>query len=337
MPITINDVAKAAGVSKSTVSRVVNNIPVVDMDTKRRVLEVIKELGYSPNDIARGLATKRTGTIGLIINDITNPFFPELARGVEDVMRAYNRNVFLCNTDGRPEREASYIQLLFQKRVDGIIFASVRIGTTDLSALAKRNMPFVLAGRELSGHDADLVIVDNVLGGYQATRHLLDLGHTRIAFIAGTQGVSASIDREKGYLKAMAEAGLAADQCQIEAGDFKQEGGYAAAKRLLQTEKVPTAIFAANDLMAIGALEAIFEAGLRVPEDISLVGFDDIPPASLHLVQLTTVAQPKYDIGAIAARLLLEKIESPQAQREPQRIILPPKLQIRKTSGFAPQ
>lgn len=339
--------ARQAQVSKSTVSRVLNNLPVVNAETRRRVLEAMKELSYTPNAMARGLSIKRSRTIGLVLSDITNPFLTEVARGVEDIMNGYSYNVILCNTDGRVEKEAAYTRLLLEKRVDGIIYTSVKIEATDLSELRRYGIPFVLAGRALPNFDSDLVIVDDELGGFQATQHLLELGHRRIGYIRGTPGASATEDRQKGYERALTQAEVEVDPDLIVEGDFKQEGGYKAAKTLLSLPERPTAIFAANDFMAIGALEALYEANLRVPEDIALVGFDDISFARLHTIQLTTVAQPKYELGAIAARLLLGRIEGDietnpaqddamhdkPYQQPYQHIILPPRLQIRKTCG----
>ncbi|HHY46093.1 MAG TPA: LacI family transcriptional regulator [Firmicutes bacterium] len=334
MPVTIKDVARRSGVSKATVSRVLNNIPVVREDTRRAVLEATRALGYTPDALARGLTTKKTRTVALVVSDIRNPFFPEVARGVEDLLNNYNYNVMLCNTDGRPEKEEAYIRLLLEKRVDGIIFASVKMGASDLSRLQKRGLPFVLAGRTLPGADADVVVVDSVLGGYQATMHLLQLGHTRIGYVSGPAGVSASVDRHRGYEQALRHNGLDPSPELVAVGDFTQEGGYAGASRLLSLEKPPTAIFCANDIMAIGALEAIYERGLKVPEDVAIVGFDDIPFARLRNIQLTTVMYPKYDLGAIAARMLIERIENPAPDRLAKQVILPPRLIIRRTCGF---
>jgi len=330
---TIRDVARLAGVSKSTVSRVLNGDPNVAEETRNAVVAAIKEIRYTPNALARGLNTRKTGTIGLIISDITNPFHAEVARGVEDLASDFDSNVILCNTDGRPKKEAAYIDLLVEKRVDGIIFTSVKTDESDMTNLRSRRIPFVFAGRTLPDVAADSVVVDNILGGFQAANHLLRLGHQRIAYLAGPSHVSASMDRHEGYCQALRRAGIEPDPQLVIEGDFKQEGGYRAMSALLDRSLGITAVFAANDYMAMGALEAIYERGLRVPEDIAVVGFDDIPFARLHLVQLTTVAQPKYDIGAIAARMLFERIDG-KAQDEPsRRVVLPPRLVIRRTCG----
>ena len=330
---TIRDVARVAGVSKSTVSRVLNADPNVAEETRSAVFAAIKEIGYSRNALARGLNTRKTGTIGLIISDITNPFHAEVARGVEDLASDFDSNVILCNTDGRPKKEAAYIDLLVEKRVDGIIFTSVKAGESDMTVLRSKQIPFVFAGRTLPDVEADSVVVDNVLGGFQAATHLVRLGHQRIAYLAGPSHVSASMDRYEGYCQALRRAGIEPDPELVAEGDFKQEGGYRAMSALLDRALGVTAVFAANDYMAMGALEAIYERGLRVPEDIAVVGFDDIPFARLHLVQLTTVAQPKYDIGAIAARMLFERIDGKVGDEPARRVVLPPRLVVRRTCG----
>ncbi|MCR4401595.1 MAG: LacI family transcriptional regulator [Firmicutes bacterium] len=331
---TIRDVARVAGVSKSTVSRVLNADPNVAEETRCAVFAAIKEIGYTRNALARGLNTRRTGTIGLIMSDITNPFHAEVARGVEDLASDFDSNVILCNTDGRPKKEAAYIDLLVEKRVDGIIFTSVKAGESDMSNLRSKRIPFVFAGRTLPDVEADSVVVDNVLGGFQAATHLVRLGHQRVAYLAGPSHVSASADRYEGYCQALRRAGVELDPQLVVEGDFKQEGGYRAMSTLLDRAPGVTAVFAANDYMAMGALEAIYERGFRVPEDIAVVGFDDIPFARLHLVQLTTVAQPKYDIGAIAARMLFERIEGKVGdEQQPRRVVLPPRLVVRRTCG----
>lgn len=330
---TIEDVAKVAGVSKSTVSRVVNNIPLVNEKTRKKVLKAIQETGYKPNALARGLTTRRTGTLGLIISDISNPFFAEVTRGVEDFASAYSYNVILCNTDERPEKERRAVDLLLSKQVDGIIFTSARMTETDLSSVIEGRIPFVFIGRVVEDVEADYVIVDDELGGFQATDHLIRLGHTRIGFIGGAADASAQIDRARGYRNALKMRGLAVDESLMINGMFKQEGGYAAAEKFLEMgEKRPTAVFAANDIMAIGAMDAFMSHGLRVPEDIAVVGFDDIPLARMKAVDLTTVSQPKYDLGIIAARMLLRRLDSKTRQGF-QHVIIPPKLVVRKSCG----
>ncbi|MGE5551846.1 MAG: LacI family DNA-binding transcriptional regulator [Bacteroidota bacterium] len=335
MPATIREVAKQAKVSTATVSRVLNGVGYVAEETRNRVLETVTRLGYRPNGIARGLSTKRTRTIGLIISDITNPFFPEIARGVEDVLSAYGYNVILCNTDRDALKEAAYIGLLVEKRVDGIIFASIRPKMIDPAELDRHGIPWVLAGLSLPGIDRDCVVVDNVLGAYQATQHLLRLGHRRIGHISGPLGESVSADRLQGFKMALANYGLSSDDLPIVEADHKQAGGYTATLKMLDCRPPVTAVFVGNDAMAIGTLEAAYDRGLQVPKDLAVVGFDDIAIASLHTIQLTTVAQPKTEIGAVATRMLLDKIERVGAEAgcTHPKVVLTPKLQVRRTCG----
>jgi len=334
----MREVARQAGVSTATVSRVLNSAEIVTEETRARVMEVIERLGYRPDGIARGLSTKKTKTIGLMISDITNPFFPEIARGVEDVLSAYGYNLILCNTDRDPGKEAAYIGLLVEKRVDGVILASLRNEKSGIVDLERNGIPWALAGLRLSGVENDFVVVDNVLGAYQATQHLLRLGHRRIGHVSGPAGERVTQDRLEGFKQALANSGLSTDDLPIVEADFRQAGGYAATLRLLEQYPSITALFVGNDAMAIGALEAAYDRRLNVPKDLAVVGFDDIPIASLHTIQLTTVAQPKFEIGAVATRMLLDKIDRVSADggQTDARIILTPSLQVRRTCGANP-
>ncbi|MGE5623691.1 MAG: LacI family DNA-binding transcriptional regulator [Methanocella sp.] len=339
MKVTISDVARRAGVSKSTVSRVMNDSPGVGEETRVLVLGAGAELGYQPSAVARSLSTGRTKVIGLVISDITNPFFPDVARGVEDVCATYDYNVILCNTDNRPGKEEAHVRVLSDKGVDGIVFTSVRMGETNLEGLRRRGIPFVLAGRTLEGCPAWTVEVDNFLGGCLATEHLIHLGHRDIAFVAGPPGVSSAEQRLAGYQQALARNQLRFDPSQVYPGDFRHASGLAAAAALCADRKPPTAVFAANDFTAVGLLEGLLNLGLNVPGDISVVGFDDIALAGYPPVNLTTVSQPRYDLGATAARLLIRLIELTHAGRREaetgvaSQIVLVPKLVVRGTTA----
>lgn len=331
---TIRDVARRARVSKSTVSRVLTGATGVSEETRSRVLAASRDLGYRPNALARTLSTGRSKVIGLVVSDITNPFFPEVARGIEDVAAMYNYSVILCNTDSQPGKEESYVRVLLEKGVDGIIFTSVRMGETNLTDLTRRGVPFVLAGRTLASHPAWSVEVDNFLGGCLATEHLIHLGHREIAFIGGPPGVSSAEARLSGYQQALARHRLELDPALLLEGDFRHQGGLAAARKLFSSGTAPTAVFAANDFMALGVLEALRELRLAVPGEVSVVGFDDIALAAP--VDLTTVAQPRYDLGAIAARQLIrlvEQDEEPPETHPPEQIVLVPKLVVRGTTA----
>ncbi len=333
--VTIRDVAKAAGVSTATVSRALNETALVTEETRRKVLEAIERLGYRPNAVARGLTTRKTKTIGLVVSDIMNPFYPEVARGVEDVLSTYGYNVILCNTDRNAERESAYINLLIEKRVEGIVFASLPADKALLIDLDRNGVPWVSAGHAIDDLDHDCVVVDNVLGACQATQHLIRVGHKRIGHITGPLHESVTAERLEGYRRAMANQGLDPDDPPAVEADYKQAGGYAAALRLLASTPPVTALFVGNDLMAIGALEAAHDRGLNVPGDLAIVGVDDIPIASLHTIQLTTVAQPKTEIGAVATRMLLDRIErvSPETARTGAKVVLAPRLIVRRTCG----
>lgn len=335
LPVTLEDVAELAQVSKATVSRVINHVPLVNKETRRRVLEAIEELGYSPNAQARSLVTRKTRTIALLTSEVTNPVHAEIARGVEDVANAHGYTMFLCNTDDRTDKESAYIDVLYQQRVEGLVFITARVNSTDalLKARAKR-LPFVLCSRILPEEDFDQVGADDYLGGTIATRHLLSLGHKRIAFVSGRAGVSGSLQRLEGYKAALSEYNIEPLPDLVLEGNADREGGYKAGRSLLRLSPRVTAVFAGNDLMAIGVMEAIHDAGLRVPEDIAVVGFDDIPMASLYSLGLTTIHYSKYELGAIAGKLLLEKLSSQRRDAPPQNIILPAKLVIRSSCGY---
>jgi LacI family transcriptional regulator len=330
--MTIRDIARLTGYSVATVSRVLNGHPHVHPQTRERILSVIERNGFQPHHAARALATSRTSILGLLMSDITNPFYPELARGVEDAAAAHGYRVILCNTDGDLQKEHAYITSLMRGHVDGLIFASARLDDSFLQHLVRHRFPLVLANRRFYGLEVDSVAVDNVLGAKRAVSHLIDHGHKRIAHITGPSYVSNAVERLRGYREAMEEAGLRVRREWIVMGDFTRRSGYARAMELLSLKPRPTAIFAENDNMAVGALGAAFELGLRVPEDVAIVGFDDIDLAGAEAIQLTTVSQHIYEMGEKAVSLLLRQIEA-GGQAEPSEVILDPTLVIRRSCG----
>jgi len=333
---TIKDVARLADVSTATVSHVINETRYVSDELRARVLEAMETLDYRPNVLAQGLRGGETHTIGLVVPDNANPFFAEVSRAVEDVGFARGYSVILCNTGDDLERERAYIDVLVAKQVDGIIFIAAGDHHEHLDELTRRSVPLVLADRDVDLTDADVVLVNNERGGYEATKHLLDLGHRWIGCIAGPSEATPSADRVEGYVRALREARVPVEDAAIETGDFRYQGGEAAAERLLGGSERPTAIFACNDLMAIGALRAVRGAGLSVPHDISVVGYDDIPLASAMSPALTTVAQPVDQLGALSTELLLSRIENGSVGTA-QRIMLETRLVIRGSSGPPPQ
>lgn len=334
MTVTIKDIAKKAGVSYATVSRALTNRPEVNEKTRRDIQKLAEEMGYKPNALARGLVTRESKTLGLIIPDITNPFFPEVARGVEEAASRSGYNVFLCNTNWDAEKERTYIEVLEEKRVDGLIVASVTDDAKTLEGFTRGGAPLVLVNRVLKDIDTHYVVIDNLKGGYMVVEHLLGLGHKRIAFIGGLRHVEATRERLQGYMLALSSGGIPVDDKLVYSGAFKKESGYQNAMKLLEVDQPPTAIFAANDILALGVIQAVQEAGLKVPDDIAVVGFDDIAFASYAEVSLTTIAQPKYIMGEMAAKILMEDIKE-GAVREKKHIVLQPSLVVRKSSGLA--
>ncbi|HSI60458.1 MAG TPA: substrate-binding domain-containing protein [Ideonella sp.] len=333
--ITIKDVAQHAGVSVTTVSHVVNGTRFVSAEARERVQLAIQALNYVPSALARSLKSNRTQTVGVMIPNNSNPYFAEIIRGIEDACYTAGFNVILCNSDDDPHKQATYVRLLSEKQVDGLIVLSSGSDAGLLQSLRSATMPLVLVDREIEGLEADLVEVNHESGGLLATEHLLQLGHRRIACIAGPADLSSARERVQGYRRALRQAGLALDDRLLRNADFTSAGGYQAMASLLAGPAAgwPSAVFACNDLMAIGALCAIATQSLRMPQDVSVIGFDDIALATYSNPPLTTIAQPKHQTGELAARLLLQRLVEPG--RPPQREILQPSLRLRRSTGPA--
>ncbi len=307
----IRDVAEKAGVSVSTVSHVINETRFVSEETRGRVVSTMEALNYQPNRLARSLRRKdkRTNTLGLLIPDSMNPFFAEVLRGVEDASFEANYNVFLCNSDNSPEKELNYLEVLIGKQIDGIILVST--DTMDsLELLDRRNITTVVVDRQIGKNNHDSVMVENEVGGQIATNYLLDHGHQRIGCITGPSALTPSAKRVQGYRKALEDEKLPVDEALIVQGDFRPQSGYSRMKELLDIPSPPTAVFACNDMMAFGAMRAINEQNLNVPGDISVIGFDDILLSSYTAPPLTTVVQPSYEMGMIAAEILINRLEN---------------------------
>ncbi len=331
---TIRDVARRAGVGVATVSRVLNNSGYVSSGTRARVLQAVEELGYVPNRLARGLRSKRTQTLGLVLTDITNPFWTTVARGVEDAASAKGFSVILCNTDESPEKEIAYVGLLLQKQIDGFLLVPARNTTESVEMVLARHVPLVVLDRRIP-MTVDTVRCDSEGGAYALTRHLLDLGHRRIAVLGGPAQVSTAADRVEGYRRALDEAGVPFDPRLVAYSAFTQESGEAMACQMLESQPRPTALFAVNNFIAIGALRALRRMGLAVPKECSLVGFDDLPSALVPDPFLTVASQPAYDMGVLAGQRLIGRLEGtitgPQSD-----MVLPTKLIVRRSSGPAP-
>lgn len=277
---TVLDVAKLAGVAPITVSRVINNTGYISQETKEKVEVAIKELGYVPNTLARGLRSKRTHTIALVVADITNPYFTSMARGVEDVAGSNDFTVIYCNTDEAEAKEDKYATILAQRQVDGVLLVPAGGNAKTVKYLEGNNINVVVLDRRVSGRETNLVCSDSENGARELTELLIELGHQRIAIITGPDNVSTSTDRVVGYRQALDEAGLLANE-QIYYGAFNQQTGYESTKVAMKSSQKPTAFFAANNFILIGVVKALRELNLKVPDDVSVVGFDDFPESML--------------------------------------------------------
>ena len=327
----IKDVALRAGVSVTTVSHVVNGTRFVSETARQRVEKAVRELGYVPSAVARSLKHNTTRTFGMVIPNNSNPYFAEIIQGAEERCFAAGYNVILCNSNDDPERQAAYLRVLAEKRIDGLIFVVTGSDAVVRATLGGINTPLVLLDREVTGVSGDLVKVNHVLGSQMATRHLLELGHPRVACISGPPGLSPSSQRRAGWKDALEQAGVERKENDLARGDFTARGGYLAMQTLLRRSPRPTAVFACNDLMAFGALAAAREAGIAVPQQLSIVGFDDIDLAAFSAPPLTTVAQPKQQIGTVAADLLLDRVSN--ARTDNRQIIFDPELRVRASTA----
>jgi LacI family transcriptional regulator len=329
---SIRDVAQRAGVSPITVSRVINNEGYVSAETRQRVEAAVLELNYIPNALGPSLRSKRTQTLALVLSDIINPFWTLVARGVEDMANQHGYHVIIGNTDKSSEKQEEYLIFLQKKQVDG--FLVVPTSSRSLDMLQKRRVPFVAIDRHIPDKQMDLVYGDSVGGAYAVIRHLLELGHQHIAVITGDHNHSTARDRVAGCQQAMAEAGLG-DYLQIYWSDYTQQAGFDYTQTALQQSPRPTAIFACNNFIAIGVMRALRAAEMRVPEDISVATFDDLPAAITIDPFFTVAAQPAYEMGQKAAELLLSRLSGENTDTF-QEIVLPVELIIRKSSGKPP-
>lgn len=324
-PVTLADIAAQAAVTPMTVSRVLNSSGYVHAETRERVLRVAREMNYRRNGLARGLKRQRTETVGMVIGDIANPFAAELSRGVREVLEERGYTLFICISEHNPKEDVEAFDSLADHRADGIIVATraSKTGNERLEELIDSGVPISLIGRDFRHAHADLVTADHLRGGYEATRHLIQLGHKRIGFIGVSLTEGLRLRRFQGYLEALNEHGLPVEDQLIVGGRGNgeqmpgystEEMGYDGMLKLLELKTRPTAIFARNDFTAMGALNAIKRAGLRIPEDVAVVGYDDIPLASHTSPALTTVRQPTREQGRAAAQFLLSRIEGDREQ-----------------------
>jgi LacI family transcriptional regulator len=325
-PPTIYDVACEAGVSYSTVSRTLNGYEFVKPSTREKVLQAAEKLGYVPNQQARSLAGGRSNLIGVLVPALSNGYVNEIIRGIDDELAKSNYNLILYTTHRLFGKESTYVATMMNGGAEGLLLV-VPLISTSLDALHEQDFPFVLIDQSGEADQSPSVIGTNQQGAYEATQYLIKLGHHRIGFIAGLAGLSSATERLAGYQAALSDYGI--PQCNelIVGGDFLVQGGYRATQELLALPETPTAIFASNDMSAFGAIEAIRQQGLHIPNDISVIGFDDIPQASLVYPKLTTIHQPLVEMGRQAVTMLLQRIDN--STPEVPQVVLPTQLIIR--------
>jgi LacI family transcriptional regulator len=328
--VTIREVAQAASVSPATVSRALNGPSAVRPDVRDRVLKAVAELGYRPNGRARSLRTRATMVLGVLVSDIMNPFFTAVVRSVEDTAQEAGYSVILANTDEDLQKEARYLEVAAAEQVAGVVLSPASTSQTRVDVLTERGIPVVTFDRRLRTAEVDSVTIDNVQAAREATLHLVAQGCRRIGFIAGLATTTTGEDRLAGYRAALTRSGRPVDERLIARGNYRREGGYAAARQLLHAGRAPDGLFVSNNLMTLGALDALAEAGLRVPEDIAVVGFDDATWALGQRSQLTVVSQPTYELGQQATNLLLRRVG--REELPVQRIVLRATLTVRASS-----
>ena len=331
--ITLKDIAEKANCSVSTVSRILNNKSKkyrISKETERLVLETAKQLNYRPNELARGLRLKRSHTIGLVVPDISNPFFAQVTHIIQKHAYEVGYSLIVCNTNEDIKIEIEQIELLRRKGVDGYVILPVGTKNEHIIELLEQNKPFVLLDRSFDDINSNAVVVENYKGSYQAVKHLIDNGHRRIAIIQGLQNTSTSNARLEGYYECFNDHSIPIDERLVVGNDFRKENGYIETKLLLKLSDPPTAIFTTSDLITLGTLQAISEEGKSIPKDISLVAFDDIDYAPFLLAPLTSVRQPRELMGKAAVKLLIDDIKSKGTSNK-KRIVLDPKLVLRKS------
>ena len=309
---TIEDVAALAGVSRQTVSRAINDKGEISPTTKEKVMAAVQQLGYQPNRQAQSMVTQRTQTVGLVIPDISNLFFPEVARGVQDTAQQHNYNVLLCNTDDDPDEEIRVLNSLQAQGVDGIIIIGNAAEKTAMQAFADSYAPIVMVNRFIDHPNVNVITVDNEHGAFLAVAHLIQQGHRKIGMLANKNFSRSQVRRVRGYEKALTENGIPYDEALIVGATPTLEGGYNALQQLLREQPEITAVFTYNDLMGIGAIRAAHDLGKQVPQDLAVVGFDNIGLSSIFIPSLSSVDVDKYEIGQHAMNRILDMLDSPE-------------------------
>lgn len=337
---TMHDVANAANVSISTVSHVINGTRNVRPETRQRVLDAMQQVSYRHNAIASSLRSNQTRVLGVLVPNSANPFFAEIISGIESACFDAGYNILMGNANDDPEREIAYLEVLISRQVDGILLISAGAHTKSLELINGYQKPVVMVDRSSSIAHVDEIYTDNYNGGLLATQYLLGLGHRHIACISGPSFLTPSADRVRGYKAALTAANIAIDERMIVTGNFQHDGGYIACQQLLQQNVRPTAVFACNDMMAVGALCAIQESGLHIPNHISVIGYDDIPLAAYTSPRLTTISQPAQELGQLAAKKLLQRLtdeKNTNGHASDEYTVLPVKLQERESCGPVPE
>ncbi|WP_067727506.1 catabolite control protein A [Oceanobacillus damuensis] len=330
MNITIYDVAREANVSMATVSRVVNGNPNVKPTTRKKVLATIERLGYRPNAVARGLASKKTTTVGAIIPDISNIFFSELARGIEDIATMYKYNIILSSSDQNKDKELQLINTMLEKQVDGILFMGGNISEDHIHQFKTSSVPVVLASTYDPTDTIPSVNIDYELAAYEATKHLIDNGHKQPALIASKTESSVNALKYNGYMRALKESGIEINEDLLIKGEYAYQTGLSAVEKLLELDEKPTAVFVTYDEIALGVIHGAQDRGYSIPEDLEVFGFDNIRLATMVRPRLTTIVQPTYDIGAVAMRLLTKYMNKEQVEEK--NVVLPHRIEFRDST-----
>lgn len=330
MALSIKDLARLARVSHSTVSRALANSPFVNRETAERIRRIAKEAGYRPNSIGRSLATRRTNTIGFVVTTVADPFVAEVAAGIEDVARQHGYAVFLANSNADPEREVAVVRSFQERRVDGVIVMASRVGGLYMPLLAQLDVPIMLVDNQHPGQFAHSISIDDQAGAAKVADHLIGLGHRRIAYIGDRFGMQSDTDRMAGYTRALNAAGIQVQSAYLVQGNGSAAGGLEAMQHLMSLSPRPTAVFCYNDMTAIGGLRALHQAGIRVPAEVSVAGFDDLAITPYLEPPLTTLRQPKAEMGREAATVLLELL---QGKKREVRISVPGELIVRESTA----
>lgn len=334
--VTIKDIARIAKVSPSTVSMVINDRPGVGEDTRYRVLRIVEALNFTPNLVARSLVKRHSKSIAMFITNPLNPIFPEIAGGMDEVLKKLGYSLNIISTYDDERLETKEIETVKARGIDGIITSAALLGSKNIPGLVDSGFPVVSVLRRVYGcDDLDFVIVNDVKGGYLAAEHLIRLGHKRIAIIKGPTNTSTGVERFEGAVKAFQDYGATLSKDLVQQGDFFKESGYSATKALLKSNAPPTAIYACNDDMALGAFEAVWDMNLKIPRDVALIGFNDVETTSLRSIEITTIGVRKYELGTLGAKRLIDKIEKNKGYKRPLHVILDPQLIIRRSCGYS--